>query len=80
MLYEVITSLCGGPAPVEELPDGKMHDEFITDWAIGKLSEKRNKPFYLAIGYHRPHMPYTAPQKYFDLYPLEDIKLSYNFV
>lgn len=70
-------SLCGGPAPVEELPDGKMHDEFITDWAIEKLGEKRDQPFYLALGYHRPHMPYTAPARFFDLYPLENIVLPY---
>ncbi len=68
-------SLCGGPAPLEELPDGKMHDEFITDWAIEKLKESRDQPFYLAIGYHRPHVPYTAPAKYFDLYPIEKIEL-----
>ena len=68
-------SLTGGPAPVEELPDGKTHDEFITDWAIDKLQESRDQPFYLAIGYHRPHVPYTAPAKYFDLYPIEKIEL-----
>lgn len=68
-------SLCGGPAPVEELPDGKMHDEFITDWAIEKLSEHRDKPFYLALGYHRPHVPYTAPARFFELYPIENIVL-----
>ncbi len=68
-------SLTGGPAPTEELPDGKMHDEFITDWAIDKLKEQHNQPFYLAIGYHRPHVPYTAPAKFFDLYPVEAVKL-----
>lgn len=68
-------SLTGGPAPAEELPLGKMHDEFITDWAMEKLKESRDEPFYLAIGYHRPHVPYTAPAKFFDLYPLEDIEL-----
>jgi len=68
-------SLCGGPAPIEELPEGKMHDEFITDWGIEKLREHRDQPFYLAIGYHRPHVPFTAPAKYFDMYPLENIKL-----
>lgn len=68
-------SLCGGPAPEEELPDGKMHDTFITDWAVEKLQNLHEKPFFLAIGYHRPHMPYTAPARYFDMYPLDQIQL-----
>ncbi len=68
-------SLCGGPAPEEELPEGKMHDTFITDWAIEKLAEAHEQPFFLAIGYHRPHVPYTAPARYFEMYPLEQIQL-----
>ena len=33
------------------------------------------KPFLLAVGFHRPHLPLVAPAKYFDLYPFDDIKL-----
>lgn len=39
--------------------------------------EKRDpaKPFFLAVGFHRPHLPLVAPAKYFDLYPFDSIKL-----
>ena len=38
--------------------------------------QKGNKnPFFIAIGFYRPHTPYVAPKKYFDLYPLDQIRL-----
>lgn len=58
-------------APDEEHPDG------ITARAIARLMEEhRDRPFFLAAGFHRPHAPRIAPQKYYDLYPLEQIELS----
>ena len=34
------------------------------------------KPFFFGVGFRRPHAPYAAPQKYFDLYPPDQIKLA----
>ncbi len=68
-------SLCGGPLEDEDIPKEGMYDEQIANWAINKLNEKQDKPFFLSVGFIRPHVPYTAPKKYFDLYPIENIKV-----
>ncbi len=39
------------------------------------MEQHQDRPFFLAAGFYRPHCPYVAPKKYFDLYPLEAITL-----
>lgn len=61
-----------GPIP---LPDEKMADYHLVEWASYQLSQKHDKPFFLAVGLWKPHDPWEVPQKYFDLYPIEKIAL-----
>lgn len=50
-------------------------DAKTADYAVRFLKEKHDKPFFLACGIFRPHLPWYAPKKYFDMYPLDKIKL-----
>ncbi|MDT0551831.1 sulfatase [Urechidicola vernalis] len=55
-----------------------LQDEKHAKWAIEKLEklEKTNQPFFMGLGFVRPHTPLHAPDKYFDLYPIEELELS----
>ncbi len=57
--------------------DEEQTDGMITTEAIRLMDENRNRPFFLGVGFFRPHTPYVAPKKYWDLYPLEKIKMPY---
>ena len=55
--------------------DQDLADYRITTWIIEQLQKKHDKPFFLACGLHKPHMPWNVPRQYYDLFPLEQITL-----
>ncbi|MCP4814778.1 MAG: sulfatase-like hydrolase/transferase, partial [Planctomycetaceae bacterium] len=58
-----------------KIPDTDYDDARSAEYAIQFLKTKQEKPFFLACGIFRPHLPWYVPEKYFDLYPLDGIVL-----
>ena len=56
-----------------------MPDEQHANWIVNKIKElentKTNEPFFLGVGFVKPHTPLYAPKKYFDMFPLDEIRL-----
>ena len=55
--------------------DSDMLDAKVVNWAISELEKTHDKPFFLACGFTKPHLPWHVPRKYFDLHPLDKIVL-----
>eukprot|EP00095_Tigriopus_kingsejongensis_P003476 maker-scaffold264_size232020-snap-gene-0.9 protein:Tk03476 transcript:maker-scaffold264_size232020-snap-gene-0.9-mRNA-1 annotation:"iduronate 2-sulfatase" len=70
---EVFNLFC----PVKDSP--KLHDNQLRDFAISylKKAKKRNKPFFLAVGFYRPHKPYKLVDEYLNIYP-SSMKVASN--
>ncbi len=67
-----------GDIPVTEqfaVDDEAYQDGRIAKAAVATLGELKNKPFFLAVGFWRPHLPFVAPKKYWDLYDLRDLPM-----
>jgi iduronate 2-sulfatase len=75
-----IQSVLLGPA-VEafDAPDDQYLDGIVTDLALKQLRHlSRRAPFFLAVGYYKPHLPFVAPKKYWDLYDPAEIPKAAN--
>ena len=55
--------------------DRAMGDGQVVAWSVHQLLAETGNPRFNAVGIYRPHLPWYLPQKYFDLYPLEDVEL-----
>ncbi|MDH3651019.1 MAG: sulfatase, partial [Saprospiraceae bacterium] len=58
-----------------EADDEEMFDVKVVNWTISELEKSHEKPFFLACGFTKPHLPWYVPQKYFDMHPLDEIIL-----
>lgn len=59
--------------------DGKgQSDSNAAERALALLEQHRNEPFFLGLGFLRPHLPFVAPARFYDMYPLDRIPLPVN--
>ena len=65
-----------GPWPANE---AEAIDVKTANYVIKSPKKKHDKPFFLAAGIFRPHMPFFAPQRYFNIYPRDDITMPKIF-
>jgi len=70
----------GEPFELADVPDNQYHDGSLAEMAVAKLAELKRKeqPFFLAVGFLKPHLPFNAPKKYWDLYDPAELKLAAN--
>lgn len=69
-----------GPAyEAAEEPDASYGDHQTATRAIETLQRLKDRPFFLGVGFIKPHLPFTCPQKYWDLYPADSIKLPEGY-
>lgn len=86
-IYNFETTELGKQGEMRNMTDGKLkwchwqaaegtdedqQDGQVTQKAVEIIKSKQEKPFFLAVGLHKPHDPFIAPKKYFEMYPLED--------
>ncbi|KAM4696106.1 iduronate 2-sulfatase [Rhinophrynus dorsalis] len=66
------------PVDLSEVPEGTLPDIQSTEQAIKLLKTVRqqNASFFLAVGYHKPHVPFRFPKDFLKLYPIENISLA----
>ncbi len=63
-----------------DVPDIAYQDGRVANRAIDELQNFQNssEPFFLAVGFYKPHLPFNAPQKYWDMYDQQGINLAVN--
>ncbi|MBL8174388.1 MAG: sulfatase [Bryobacterales bacterium] len=63
-----------------DVPDNTFRDGKIAELAVATLRElaKKPQPFFLAVGFAKPHLPFISPKRYWDLYDPKEIKLAAN--
>ena len=69
----------GGPAmECYDVPDDAYKDGGVTNRGIEQLEKLKDsdKPFFLALGFLKPHLPFVAPKKYWDLYERETLEID----
>ena len=58
-----------------DIPDTGMDDDNVASWCIDRLSEPRERPLFLACGLYKPHLPWFVPRRFYDQFPIDQVRL-----
>jgi arylsulfatase A-like enzyme len=64
------------PKNDREHTDGLMAED--AEWVLERCAKRKDRPFFLAVGFFRPHTPYVSPKNYFELYPEDQMPVVQN--
>ena len=67
----------GGDVPDDTYTDGIIGNEAVD--RLRELASRPDQPFFLAVGFTKPHLPFVAPGRYFDKYPVSGVRLPDNY-
>ena len=59
-----------------DVPDNSLFDGRLADHAVERLRALRDRPFFLAVGFLKPHLPFIAPKRYWDLHDPQRLSLD----
>jgi len=68
----------GRPWESLDAPDDQTGDGRIARYAVERLRANADRPFFLAVGFLKPHLPFVSPKKYWDLYDRDQFQLADN--
>ncbi|MEZ5355494.1 MAG: sulfatase-like hydrolase/transferase [Bryobacteraceae bacterium] len=63
---------------IADVPDTAYIDGRVADDAVSTLRRLRGRPFFLAVGFTKPHLPFAAPKKYWDMYDRREVPIYPN--
>jgi len=70
----------GAPYERGEVADNEYFDGALAELGVATMRElkKKHEPFFLAVGFHKPHLPFNSPAKYWAMYPYDKVRLPEN--
>src|SRR5262245_59214845 len=74
--YGGTLSWLASPSSDEKHTDGKIAAD--AEWVLERCAKQKDRPFFLAVGFFRPHTPYVAPKSYYNLHRKEDQRIVPN--
>ena len=71
-IYKTVDNVWWGPI---DSPEEQTGEHKVADYGIAQLQRAHDRPFFLSLGFMKPHVPWYAPRRFFEMYPPDKIAL-----